>query len=505
MELTEVREKLLQIQLDEERRKDVFTVAFCGVFSSGKSSILNRLLDCRWCFSLPVGDFPITKVVTRIEYGEKPEFYCLTGDGSGAASITKEHFESMVVGKMPLPAGCTEILIKVPSQILEKNVVFIDTPGFLDEMGGELERMSREAVLKSDMAVLCTSAASLGHQFEREYLEELSESIGNYCMIVNRMDCCNTREDWQNVEKKAEFLMKGKGGTATDEVRFYFVKRKSYFLTTAVGVLWSLDGFGGYLDSLLKDEELRTFIKKESSENIRRYRTAQIKNEIEIEIMGIEEKLELLYARHSEKLKGIKQENSLRKDENTRMQYAFREKYNARLRYGATDFIRRIPPFLSGDFAQKVHGELEDVYRKIIQEMGEELRLISHSDLKNLKNIISKFTVPEALWAAKRKLSWVEKIVNEVDDSMVFGVLVRVGREQALYDFKAVASQKAEQELIPQLEKELKRIADSIVFIKPLAEESGLEEEINLKKLELENWKKRDSCLSRKMKFENNV
>ncbi len=58
---------------------------------------------------------------------------------------------------------------------------------------------------------------------------------------------------------------------------------------------------------------------------------------------------------------------------------------------------------------------------------------------------------------------------------------------------------------IPQLEKELKRIADSIVFIKPLAEESGLEEEINLKKLELENWKKRDSCLSRKMKFENNV
>lgn len=118
--------------------------------------------------------------------------------------------------------------------------------------------------------------------------------------------------------------------------------------------------------------------------------------------------------------------------------------------YGATDFIRRIPPFLSDNFAQKVHGELEGVYIKIIQGMGEELRLVSHSDLKNLKNIISKFTVPEALWAAKRKLSWLEKIANEVDDSLVFGAVVRVGREHALYDFKAVASQKVEQELIPQ-------------------------------------------------------
>ena len=90
----------------------------------------------------------------------------------------------------------------------------------------------------------------------------------------------------------------------------------------------------------------------------------------------------------------------------------------------------------------------------------------------------------------KRKLSWLEKIANEVDDSLVFGAVVRVGREHSLYDFKAVASQKVEQELIPQLEKEIKRIADSIVFIEPLAEESGLEEEINLKKLEMENWKK---------------
>lgn len=490
MELTEVREKLLQIQLDEERRKDVFTVAFCGVFSSGKSSILNRLLDCRWCFSLPVGDFPITKVVTRIEYGEKPEFYCLTGNGSGAAPITKEHFESMVVGKMPLPAGCTEILIKVPSQILEKNVVFIDTPGFLDEMGGELEQMSRDAVLKSDMAVLCTSAASLGHQFEREYLEELNESIGNYCMIVNRMDCCNTKEDWQNVEKKAEFLMKGKGGTVTNEISFHCFRRKSYFLTTAVGVLWSLDGFDGYLEHLLKDEKLRDFIKWESSEKIRRYRTAQIKNEIEIEIMGIEEKLEILYAQHSEKLKDIKQENFLRKDENTRKQYAFREKYNAKLQDGATEFGNRISKLMIVDFSPKAHLELESVYMKILQEMGEEIHLVSHSDLKKLKDVISKFTVPRAVHTKKRKLSWWERMLDGVEDIVTFGEIIGDGWEYEVNDYKAAASQKVKQELIPQLEKEIKRIADSIVFIEPLAEESGLEEEINLKKQEMENWEK---------------
>ena len=62
MEQAEAIKKLSQIKLDDEQRKNDFTVSFCGVFSSGKSSILNYFLDCA-DFKLPVGDFPITKVI----------------------------------------------------------------------------------------------------------------------------------------------------------------------------------------------------------------------------------------------------------------------------------------------------------------------------------------------------------------------------------------------------------------------------------------------------------
>lgn len=82
------------------------------------------------------------------------KFYCSIGIANELQVITKDEFEKMVVGKAPLPSGCTEILIEAPSRFLENGVVFIDTPGFL--------KMSREAVLRSDMAIFCASAASWG-------------------------------------------------------------------------------------------------------------------------------------------------------------------------------------------------------------------------------------------------------------------------------------------------------------------------------------------------------
>lgn len=153
MERNEAIKKLSQIKIDDEQRKTDFTISFCGVFSSGKSSILNNLLDCA-DFKLPVGVFPITKVITRIRYGKTLKFYCSIGIANELQVITKDEFEKMVVGKAPLPSGCTEILIEAPSRFLENGVVFIDTPGFL--------KMSREAVLRSDMAIFCASAASWG-------------------------------------------------------------------------------------------------------------------------------------------------------------------------------------------------------------------------------------------------------------------------------------------------------------------------------------------------------
>ena len=484
MDQLEAIEKLSQIKFDEEERKNDFTISFCGVFSSGKSSILNYFLDCA-DFKLPVGDFPITKVITRIKYGKTLKFYCSIGTAKDLQIITKDNFEKMVVGKAPLPSGCTEILIETPSKILENGVVFIDTPGFLDEMGGDLEKMSREAVLKSDMTIFCTSAASLGHQFEREFIVDLDECIGNYCMVVNRMDCCNTEEDEENIEKKATFLMKGRGGRFLNNLF-----GRTYFFTIADGPLKTLRGFDAYLSYALTDMALRADLKKTSSRKIKEYRVAKIKDEIDLEIMGLEEEMHGVSSRHFAKLNTIKQENNLRKVENTGKQRSFREKYYAHIDTATSQIGTKVSSLGVDDFSKKVHSELINTYTKVFCEAERELSNIPHSNSKTFNGILSAFSVPQPIREKKRKLGLLERIGGAISDVLNYGMIVDDGWVYGYNDYSLAALQKIKYGLKPKLEKEIDLMAEGASFVELLPEYTGFEDRMDELKKQIESWRK---------------
>lgn len=484
MDQLEAIEKLSQIKFDEEQRKYDFTISFCGVFSSGKSSILNYFLDCA-DFKLPVGDFPITKVITRIKYGKTLKFYCSIGTAKDLQVITKDKFEKMVVGKAPLPSGCTEVLIEAPSKFLENGVVFIDTPGFLDEMGGDLERMSREAVLRSDMAIFCASAASLGHQFEREFIVDLDDCIGNYCMVVNRMDCCNTEEDEEDIEKKATFLMKGKGGSFLNNLF-----GRTYFFTIADGPYKTLQGFDSYLSYALTDMELRANLKKTSSRKIREYRVAKIKEEIALEIVGLKEELDEVTSKHFAKLNTKKQENNLRKAENIGKQKVFREKYYAKVDAATSQIGTKVSSLVADDFSKKVHSELINTYTKVFSEAERELSNIPHSNSKTFKGILSNFSVPQPFREKKYKLGLAERIIVAIGDVLNYGTIVDDGWVYGYNDYSSAALRKIKYELKPKLEKEIDLMADSASFVALLPEYTGFEDKMDELKKQIESWRK---------------
>lgn len=482
MNQTEAMQALSQIEADENKRKNDFTVSFCGVFSSGKSSILNYFLDCA-DFKLPVGVFPITKVVTRIRYGKNVKFYCLIGRAGNLRAISKDKFERMVVGKAPLPSDCTEILIEAPSKILRNGVVFIDTPGFLDEMGGDLEQVSRDAVLRSDMAIFCASAASLGHQFEREFITDLDACIGNYCMVVNRMDCCNTEEDEENVEKKATFLMKGKGGSYLSNLF-----GRTYFFTIADGPHKTLRGFDSYLSYALTDMELRSDLKKTSSKKIREYRVNKIRDEIDLEILELQEKLEDVNAKHSAKLKTIKQENSLRNIENIEKQQVFREKYYAKLDIATCQVKKKIQFLSASDFSKNVDLDMRVQYARIFDEAEQERTNNQHLHSQAIVHILSAFSVPEPRWERKRRLSLLERINGVVSDLLNYGAIIDDGWVYGYNDYQTAAIQKISQELTPRLEKELDHMTESAFFVQLLPEYSGFENQIDMLKSKIASW-----------------
>jgi GTP-binding protein EngB required for normal cell division len=123
--LVEFRSTLSMIV--DRLEEGVFEIALFGRVSSGKSSLLNHILESN---SLPVGVNPITAVPTRIAYGPAP--------------IVKVWFPLKKAEQFPIdrlaefateqrnPSNSkhvSRILVELPSPRLASGVVFVDTPG----------------------------------------------------------------------------------------------------------------------------------------------------------------------------------------------------------------------------------------------------------------------------------------------------------------------------------------------------------------------------------------
>ena len=140
--------------LEHNKENAPFRAAFCGVFSAGKSSLINALLQCE--YKLPTGINPITKIVTRIRYGK--ELSCFYYHNGNQNKLDKQETLKVIKGELALSRGCDEVILEMPAEILKNHIEFLDTPGFDDEMGGELEAMSRKAITDADLVILCCSA-----------------------------------------------------------------------------------------------------------------------------------------------------------------------------------------------------------------------------------------------------------------------------------------------------------------------------------------------------------
>jgi GTP-binding protein EngB required for normal cell division len=104
-----------------------FEIALFGRVSSGKSSLLNYLLERQL---LPVGVTPITAVPTRIVYGKKPQFLVWLAEQQ-AERFALERLSEFVTEQQN-PGNIrrvTRIVVELPSPRLQDGLAFVDTPG----------------------------------------------------------------------------------------------------------------------------------------------------------------------------------------------------------------------------------------------------------------------------------------------------------------------------------------------------------------------------------------
>jgi GTP-binding protein EngB required for normal cell division len=123
--LVEFRSTIASI-LDRAEDK-TFEIAVFGRVSSGKSSLLNAILETD---VLPVGVTPITAVPTRISYGEKPSMRVSFTEAPAKTMEVTRLAEFATEQQNPGNAKrVTRIAVTLPSADLREGVTFVDTPG----------------------------------------------------------------------------------------------------------------------------------------------------------------------------------------------------------------------------------------------------------------------------------------------------------------------------------------------------------------------------------------
>lgn len=158
-----------------------FEVALFGRVSSGKSSLLNRLLGHDL---LPVGINPITAVPTRLQYG--PEVKAVVSFGAGRSEEVSLQEFAALVSERENPGNqknVTRALIQVPSNRLSEGIVLVDTPG----LGSLAKRGAAEtlAYLPScDMALVLVDAGSTLNEEDVGTLRILEEAgIASFVLL----------------------------------------------------------------------------------------------------------------------------------------------------------------------------------------------------------------------------------------------------------------------------------------------------------------------------------
>jgi GTP-binding protein EngB required for normal cell division len=162
-----------------------FEIAIFGRVSSGKSSLLNTILETD---TLPVGVTPITAVPTRITFGKEP-----TVD-VWFANRTPERFDlsrlSEFVAEQSNPGNekhITKVVVYLPSPRLRDGVIFVDTPG----LGSLATRGAAETMAylpRCDLGVVLIDAASTLTPEDLQTIRVLYEAAVPVMVLLSKAD-----------------------------------------------------------------------------------------------------------------------------------------------------------------------------------------------------------------------------------------------------------------------------------------------------------------------------
>ena len=187
---------------------DGFEVAVFGRVSSGKSSLLNYVLNTE---TLPVGVTPVTTVPTRIVYGPEPRATVAFAERQ-SQRIPPDQISEFASERMN-PGNAkhvTRILVELPAHRLQEGVMLVDTPGIGSlALSGAVESMAY--LPRCDVGIVLIDAASTLVAEDVALVDLLYRAGAAVHVLLSKADMLTDAEHRQSVEYVREQLRKQTG------------------------------------------------------------------------------------------------------------------------------------------------------------------------------------------------------------------------------------------------------------------------------------------------------
>ncbi len=187
--MIELRGALLMLL--ERLENHVFEIGIFGWVSSGKSSLLNHLLESE---VLPVGVTPVTAFPTRVSYGIRPQAIIEFAEDKPQTVELSRLTEFATEQQNPGNAKhVMRIRVQVPARRLREGVTFVDTPGL-----GSLATAGAEETVaylpRCDLGIVLVDAASTLTHEDLAIVQALYQSGAQAMVLVSKADLLGAAE-----------------------------------------------------------------------------------------------------------------------------------------------------------------------------------------------------------------------------------------------------------------------------------------------------------------------